>query len=338
MNEYAEAYDPKEPPLFTMGFVIGFAVGIVVTLLVMVVVWPAPAHAQRAASYAKQSSSGYPLVVAPPLVNAGAIDSANVAYLARFNDVTMEAAPWAQAVSGAPRADVPLMLRQLNPRIRLWLYVLTGDFWLTPAYKPQASDRSAYRLIFDAINAGNGWLYGVDGAQWWENYRVNLADKATVVRLADVYCKLVGLRLWDGLFMDDAHTSIAWTSKPERRLDVERAGFATLAAMDSARKVNVEYIISRVKAAGPCGFMVATNGTGPKPYNSNVDFREGLGILISEAEATEWMATPGLHWLKSEAWSPQEVEAKRAMLLRCANGRGIVSLGADREWKPEIVR
>ena len=302
-------------------------------------IYTATSEAQRAASYAKQSSSGYPLVVAPPLVNAGAIDSANVAYLARFNDVTMEAVPWAQGMNGAPRADVPLLLRQSNPRIRLWLYVLTGDFWLTPAYKPQASDRSAYRLIFDAINAGNGWLYDVDGAQWFENYRVNLADKATVVRLADVYRSLVALRLWDGLFMDDAHTSIAWTSKPGQRvLDVERAGFRSLAAMDSARKVNVEYIISRVKAAGPCGFMVATNGTGPKPYNSNVDFREGLGILISEAEATEWMATPGLHWLKSEAWSPQEVEAKRAMLLRCANGRGIVSLGADREWKPEIVR
>ena len=291
-----------------------------------------PAHAQRAASYAKQSSGGYPLIA------AGRIDTAAVAYLARFDDVTLEAAPWAMNVNGAPRADVPLMLRQLNPRIRLWLYVLTGDFWLPPTFQPQANDRSAYREQFDAVNAGNGWLYGTDGAQWFPDYRVNLADSATVRRLGDMYVRLVSLRLFDGIFLDDCHTSIAWTDKPERRLDVERAGFATLAAMDSARLANVTRLVARVRAAGGCGFLVAMNGTGPVPANVQVQFREGLGSLISEAEATDWMARPGLRWLKAECYSPADCAAKAALLLRCANGRGIVSLGPDRGWKPVEVR
>lgn len=302
-------------------------------LALVLLMFAASANAQpRAASYAKQSSGGFPLIA------AGRIDTAAVAYLSRFDDVTLEAAPWAQNVNGAPRADVPLMLRQMNPRIRLWLYVLAGDFWLPPTFQPQASDRSAYRLIFDAVNAGNGWLYGTDGAQWYDNYRVNLADSATVRRLGDVYVRLVSLRLFDGIFLDCTSTSIAWTSRGARTLDVERAGFPTLAAMDSARLANVTRLVARVRAAGGCGFLVALNGTGPVPPNVQVQFREGLGSLITEADAADFMARPGLRWLKGECGSPSECEAKRAALLRAANGRGIVSLGADRAWPPVEVR
>ena len=234
-----------------------------VWLIIAIAVVTRCAHAQpRAASYAKQSSGGYPLIA------AGRIDTAAVQHLARFDDVTLEASPWGQNVNGAPRADVPLMLRQLNPRIRLWLYTLAGDFWLLPTFVPQANDHSAFRDIFDAINAGNGWLYGTDGAQWYGNYRVNLADSATVRRLGDIYISLVALRLFDGIFLDDCHTSIAWTDKPERRLDVERAGFRSLAAMDSSRLANVTRLVARVRAAAPCGFLVAMNGTGPVPWLS----------------------------------------------------------------------
>ena len=303
------------------------------------------ANAQpRAASYAKQSSGGYPLIA------AGRIDTAAVQYLAKFDDVTLEAAPWAMNVNGAPRADVPLMLRQLNPRIRLWLYTLAGDFWLPPTFVPQANDRSAYREQFDAVNAGNGWLYGTDGALWFPDYRVNLADSATVRRLGDLYVRLVSLRLWDAMFLDDCHTSIAWTTPHTvlwdadtlpvltRFLDVRRAGFRSVAAMDSARLANVTRLVARVRAAGGCGFLVAMNGTGPVPPNVQVQMREGLGTLISEAEATDWMARPGLRWMKAECYSPAECEQKRAMLLRCANGRGIVSLGPDRGWPAVLVK
>jgi len=302
----------------------------VLVLAAVAVYIPATAHAQRAASYAKQSSGGYPLIA------AGRIDTAAVQYLARFDDVTLEAAPWAMNVNGTPRADVPLMLRQLNPRIRLWLYVLTGDFWLPPTFVPQAGDRSSYRLIFDAVNAGNGWLYDTDGAQWFPDYRVNLADSATVRRLGDIYISLVALRLWDGIVLDDCSTSIAWTSGTGRNLDVQRAGFATLAAMDSARLSNATKLISRLHSVGGCGFMVCVNGTGPTPKGTDVTFREGVGSLISVSEAKVWMASPGKHWLKMECYSPEQCAEKWAA-IKLIGGRStnIVSGGPDRGWPPE---
>ena len=84
----------------------------------------------------------------------------------------------------------------------------------------------------------------------------------------------------------------------------------------------------------------AMDGTGPVPANVQVRFMEGLDRdpNATEAKATDFMALPGLRWLKAECYSPAECEAKAAMLLRCANGRGIVSLGPDRGWPAVLVK
>lgn len=287
----------------------------------------------RWASYAKQSGSGAPLVV------DGKVDEAAVALLSRFDDVTLEITPWAQDLNGLPRPDVPLMLRRLNPRIRLWLYALVGDQWLSPSFKPQDSDRSGFRDAFDAVNGGNGWLYDMDGNQWLENYRVNLADTDTVLRLSAVYARFVATHLFDGIFLDDAHTSIAWTTRnAPSMLDVGRAGFDSSADMDAARLANINLLVESLKDAGGQCFMVAVNGTGPKPEGVDYDMREGLGRLINVADASAWLRSPGNHWLKAEAYTPEEVKAKVTLLkLMAPRGAGdvILSCGPDRGWKPE---
>ena len=290
----------------------------------------------RVASYASQRSSGWPLVVMPPAINAGAVDTAAVRLLARYDDVTLELTPWAKGVDGTPRADVPLALRALNPRIRLWLYVLAGDQWLPPTFVPQASDRSAFADAFRAVNAGNGWLYGKDGAQWWPNYRVNLADSATVERLGAVYSSALSAHLFDGIFLDCAHTSIAWTSNAARTLDVERAGFATLAAMDSARLANMERLIARLKASSPC-LLVAFNGTGPMPAGADYRMQEGIGRLVTAREAIAQVKQGGRWFLKSECYSDAECAARLSTLRGVAvfaSGEVIISAGPDRGWPP----
>lgn len=284
----------------------------------------------RAASYASQRSDGSPLVV------RGVIDTARVQFLARFDDVTLNIVPWVQDVNGAPRADVPLMLRRLNPGIRLWLYV-SMDPWLPQDFRPQPWDQSGYRDVFTAMAAGNGFLYGTDGARWHVNYGLNAGDYSTMWRVGDVLTRMVRLRLVDGIFMDNLSPSITWTSNSARPLDVERAGFRSLAAMDSARAVNIETLIKRLHAAGGCGFLVAMNGTGPKPAGLDVDFMEGLGILptSSVAAARAWMRTPGIHWLMADTWG--DCAGARTLLRSIAAGsrsRAIISAGPATEWPP----
>lgn len=277
----------------------------------------------RIASYALQASSGAPLVV------AGRVDTAAVRALSRYDDVTLEATPWAMDVPGNARADVPLMLRQMNPRIRLWLYVLAGDQWLPPTFTVAYWDRSAFGYVFKAVSLTHGWLYGTDGEQWFQNYRVDLGNAATVDALAGIYCSLISTRLFDGIFLDDCHTSIAWTNNGQRQLDYRRAGYASIAAMDSARAANIDRLIARLHAAGGCGFLVALNGTGPKPKALDVDFREGLGSLVSVDEAMRWMETPGTHWLMADCWDGC---SGMGSLLRGigSHGDAIISAGPGR--------
>lgn len=283
------------------------------------------------ASYASQASSGAPLVV------AGRIDSAAVRHLAKFDISTWEATPWAKDVSGSPRSDVPLLARSYNPRTKLCLYLLAGDQWLPPEFTPSPNDHSGFADIFRALKATpNAWLYGTDGRLWYDNHKINLANRAVTDTLASVYCSLLSTHLFDMVFLDDAHTSIAWTSKPERPLDVERAGFATLAEMDSARLANVERLIARLKASQPC-LLVAVNGTGPIPSGADVRMQEGIGRLVTAREAIAQVKQGGRFWIKSECYSPEECRARLSMLRGVAvfaKGEVIISCGPDRSWEP----
>jgi hypothetical protein len=117
---------------------------------------------------------------------------------------------------------------------------------------------------------------------------------------------------------------------------VERAGFRSLAAMDSARVVNIELLIARLHEAGGCGFLVAVNGgPQPRPKGCDVDFREGLGSLpgSSVAEVRRWLKEPGMHWLSSGPG--EDCVATRVLLrsLACCSPGAIIS-GNGGSWPP----
>jgi hypothetical protein len=301
-------------------------------LLVLLFIATTCSAEPRLASYAGQRSSGFPLIV------NGKIDTIAVKKLAYFDDVCLGITPWAQDINGAPRTDVIFLLRKLNPNIRLWLSCLTGDFWLAPTHKYPLSDKSGFREVFDAINSTNGWVWGTDSLQWHPCYRVDLGNAATVKAIGDLYVKFIKTGLFDGIFMDCAHTSIAWTSHNSVvKLDYRRLGFSSLATMDSSRRANIVTLIDRLHEAGGCGFLVGLNGTGPKPPNLDLDLREGLGSLITVAQAIEWIESPGLHWLKAECWNPYECAAMAILQKKIAARsyhRVIISSGPDAGWPP----
>src|SRR5258706_4031738 len=119
-------------------------------------------------SYAKQTSSGI------PLISNGQIDMDAVKQLAYFDIVTLEATPFAMDTDGNGKGEIPLLLRKLNPDIQIFLYLLVGDQWLPPAFPTKSNDKSAFARIYNAVDLTDGWLYGIDGKQWYPNYRVDL--------------------------------------------------------------------------------------------------------------------------------------------------------------------
>lgn len=55
-----EHRDMDGPPVLVVAFICGFIVGLFVAALITVIVWPTPAHAQRAASWAKHTINRCP--------------------------------------------------------------------------------------------------------------------------------------------------------------------------------------------------------------------------------------------------------------------------------------
>lgn len=286
----------------------------------------------RIGAYTLTRSWGAPFVV------NGVVDTNIVKYYAYFDDVTLDATPWGEDVNNAPRADVPFLLRKYNPKIRIWLYVMPGDFWLSPNFVPNPSDLSAYRDMFDAISSTNGWLWGTDGLQWLDNNRVDVANKNTMKALGDVYERLIKTKIYDGIFMDNTLTSIAWQDGTYgRHIDYKRAGFQSLAAMDSARYINIVNMIDRMKKAGGPSFLTSVNTLWPRPYNLDVDFKEGLGSLNGSDLNTvnQWVTYPGWHWLKGECYNSSDCSAMSKLLKSiAAKGNVIIYCGPDREWPP----
>ena len=291
------------------------------------------AHAApRVGSYMQQMSDGSPLVV------AGRLDSARVAYLATFDDAVLNATPWLQGNDGQPRTDVFVALRRANPAQRLWLYV-SMDPWLPQSFRPQPTDRSAYRDLFDAMAAGNGFLYGTDGERWYGNYGLNAADYWTMWRVGDVLTRLVRLGLVDGVFLDNLTQSIGWTDRSGARiLDISRAGFATDTQMDSARTVNIALLIRRLHEAGGCGFLVAVNcGPEPAPAGTDVTFREGLGVFTTLNQARAFCRSPGMHWIRGDCWDAASCYAMQVWMKSAALGNPnvVISAGPGTGWPPE---
>jgi hypothetical protein len=286
----------------------------------------------QAASYAGQNSSGYPLIV------NGVIDIEAVKLLAKFNIAQVAMVPWAKDIDGHCRCDVPQLLRYYNPDIKLFLYAMVGNQWLPPGTAISPTDKSAYADMYHAIDNLDGWLYGTDGQVWTDNYRVNMGKGETAGALTNVYSALVKTHLFNGIFFDCCSTHIAWTSpQGNRQLDIARAGFNSPTEIDDATFSNVSYMIGVVKEAGGPGFQVVMNGIGPRPTDVDIDFREGLGSLISVADAKTWMETPGPHWLMSSYGNcPIQVPIMQDIATH-GHDEAILSCGSDRGWPPYLI-
>ena len=284
----------------------------------------------KVASYAALRSSGYPLVK----VVDGPVDPLTARRLARHPLVTLDVCPvWPS------RPDIALALRQFNPTMKILGYVTPADFWLDPSFVPLPSDQSYPALVHRALTATNGWLYGRDGAVWVNGFRVNLGKRAVADTLAGLYATVVSSRIFDGLFMDQLSSSVGWTDGTGgRRIDVARAGFASLAAMDSARAVNCLRIVQRVRTASAVAQVVIGNGTSSSTMGLDGWMREGLGTLISGSAAVQWVRASmrDFDWLKSEGgwsgpYSSTYCRVARYTLGIASLGRARASMSSDRD-------
>ena len=195
------------------------------------------------------SSTGSPLIKSNSW--DGPLDSLKIMRLSRFPVIGINVDP-----AGNIRPDIVSTLRHYNPNIRVIFYTLVGYHWVKPSSQggsyPESSNQwnaQRWRIIENT----NGWLYGTDGNVWFDNYNVNLGNRATVDSLANFILSVERTHIGDGWWLDDFHAKgISWTNGSMGRiLDVKRAGFVSLAQLDSAFFVNTQRFVDTIRGTSP---------------------------------------------------------------------------------------
>jgi hypothetical protein len=245
----------------------------------------------RLAGYAPNRSYGAPYVKAD-----GSLDSLLLRRYARHNMVTLDVAPF-----WPTRPDIPMLLRDYNHSLKVLGYIQGGEPWLATA--PATAFPALY---WNTLVSYDGFMY-VLGTNTIHAMRVNWGNATLADTLAKLFARVGASGVFDGLFLDSIGIECAWMGLGANPpFDLARAGFATGAQMDSARRVNVERLTTYVKSVCGSQFVVVLNGW--QSTNGDGVMREGFDHgLVTFDQAIQWDTTTtasGRNILKSEdAWS-----------------------------------
>jgi hypothetical protein len=189
----------------------------------------------------------------PIMHTDGTLDTALVRQMAMYNDaVGLNVVPWADA-----RPDIIPALKAWNPKLKVLASSTLGVCW------PYGGNNFWARIWTAASNTTNGILIGQDGKEFPDSAApwVNWGSKTMMQSLTMLWlygpCEAPGI---DGIICDYAGASISWAHNAGGfAIDPHRAGFATLAQMDSARTVNLASFLNTIRTAHP-QFIIIGNG------------------------------------------------------------------------------
>lgn len=264
------------------------------------------------ACYAGNKGYGWPLLLenkpGAPL-NVDLITS-----LARYSTITLNVGPW-YALDEPSRADAILLLRKLNPRIRIVAYQLLTWWYLSPDFVPHASDKTWAASWHRAIRATNG--FGAQsGGGWW----VKWEQPATEAALTKLLCGMASSRLFDGFFADYMWGPVKLTPQMER-------------------------LTQALRDAGGPAFLVLGNGTEADAANTDGGFREGFPDYLGHdfEHIRKWRAGRphrSEDWLQAGTGYSELTSAASQRAARFAHGTACLfdlqcSFGPDRDLGPQ---
>jgi hypothetical protein len=319
---------------------LAFGVVIVTTVVFCVVLgtcYPVIAASYpRVASYASMRSSGDPVIR-----QDGTLDSLRLRRLARHPVVSLNVVPMVPH-----RPDIVTTLRHFNPTVRVYGYILAGDFWLGPDAYVAPGDQSFYADWWRAMKATDGWLYLLDGTVK-PVYGVDWSRAAVADTLTDLIVRVLQYGILNGVFLDVFSSDIAWASLGTNpQADFRRAGWTSLAQMDSARAANMLRCVARIRAECDPWLVVIGNGTSRAEVTAACDgwMREGFDNgLTTYAQARAWLAADPSehHWLKAEGGYGNPYTADAMRRARFALGTAtlygaMASFSTDRDLYPPL--
>jgi hypothetical protein len=219
---------------------------------------PSPAAAEgfpRLGLYGSVVGGGYPYV-RPDF----SLDTLEIGRVARYGQVVLDAFPISPY-----RPDIVQALKARNPELQVLAYVLAEDIW-------QVHDTDSLRhiptIIRRTVRDLDGFLYDRLSGGEYPGLAINIAKRdgsgrfVVAEALADIFRDhILATGLWDGLFADLFCHNVAWTQGDGSTvaIDFQRAGYASLAALDLAWAAATDTLAARLRRDGGPGFVLVGN-------------------------------------------------------------------------------
>ena len=315
---------------------------VLLAALVVSGIAPAPAAAQqypRLGLYGSVLGGGYPYVK-PDLT----LDTLEIGRAARYNEVVLDVYPVSPY-----RPDIVQAMKARNPSLTVLAYVLAEDIWLAG---DADSTHHIPTLIRHTVRDLNGFLYDKLTGGEYATIAINLAKKDTNGRfvvahaMADIFRDhIIATRLWDGIFTDIFCHTVSWTQNGTGRvIDYQRAGYASLAALDVAWAAASDTLAARLRRDGGPDFVLVGNCGGSSQHEAfngwmreNFPFQQGgtwytnmLGDVSSRgylADDRDYLQPPH-NWILSASTTVPGSEYDRVNVDRVRFGLASAALGS----------
>ena len=309
----------------------------------------APASAARpyprVGLYGSVLAGGYPYTHPD-----GTLDTLEIRRASRFSEITLDVYPISPY-----RPDIVQAMKALNPSLIVLAYVLAQDVW--GAYDADSLNHIP-TLIRRTVRNMGGFLYDKVTGQEYLGNNINIAKKGANGRfvvaeaMADIMRDhIIATGVWDGIFTDVFCHTIAWTqSGTGRVIDYQRAGYASLAALDVAWSAACDTIASHLRRDGGPNFVLVGNcGNSDEHAYYNGWMRENFPYQHGGTWASNMLGFAGLrgyfkddadyrqpahNWLLSWGYATPGMEystfntsAARIGLASAALGEGIHAIG-----------
>ena len=302
---------------------------------------PANAVAQpypRIGLYGSVLGGGYPYVH-PDFT----LDTLEIARAARYNEVVLDVYPISPY-----RPDIVQAMKARNPSLTVLAYLLAEDIWL--AGDPDSTHHIP-TIIRHTVRDLGGFLYDKSTGGEYNTVAINIAKKDASGRfvvadaMADI-CRdhIIATGLWDGIFTDIFCHTVSWTQTGTGRvIDYQRAGYASLAALDAAWAEACDTLASRLRADGGPDFALVGNCGGSSEhayYNGwmreNFPNQQGgtwYANMVGGASTRGYLADdrdyvqPAHNWVLSAGLSPPAAPDDANNVYRARYGLASAALG-----------
>lgn len=230
----------------------------------------------RLGLYGQVLGGGYPYVKPDQT-----LDTLEIARTARYNEVVLDAFPISPY-----RPDIVQAIKARNPNCHVLAYVLAEDIW---PVDDADSTRHIPTIINHTVRDLNGFLYDKNTGLKYPTIAINIAKKVggryvVAEAMANIFRDhLINTGLWNGIFTDIFCHTVSWTQNGTNRvIDYQRAGYASLAALDQGWAEATDLLATRLRQDGGSSFTLVGNCAGSSEhtyYNGwmreNFPFQQG---------------------------------------------------------------